>query len=92
MYSHEQKEMIRDCASNLMKISDIAALIDVDTDELRLEISNPQSEISRIYRRAKAQTIFDMRKAEIELARAGSPLAVQLVGHYVNDMEDEEDL
>lgn len=89
-YSNAQMEIIKACVGNLMKISDIAALIEVDEDDLKLDILDKFHPVSKLYRQIKAKTIFEMRTAEIQLAKAGSPLAVQMVNEYIKDMEDEE--
>lgn len=92
IYSTETVEKIQDCASNLMTITDIAALLMLDEDELREQVLNKNSEISKIYRQAKAETIFTIRKQEIILAKASSPLGIEMCAGYINDMEDDEHL
>lgn len=91
IYSKEQIATIRNCASNLMKIDDIAAILDIDADELRSEIANRHTEVSKEYRKAKAQTILEFRMSELQMARNGSPQAVQLLSQFLNDMNDNEE-
>lgn len=83
---------IAELAAALTPVADIAALIDCDPDLLRLELAQKDSPVRRAYMTAKAATALEIRKRELELARAGSPLAVQLVHSYLSDMNAEGDL
>lgn len=90
-YSPEQIKQIEEYAGYLMTITDIAALLEVDSDSLKSDISNKNTEASKAYRRGKANTMLLLRKQELELAKVGSPLAVQLTAGYLLDMNDDED-
>lgn len=83
---------IAELAAALTPVEDIAALLDINEDMLRMELATPQSPVRRAYLKARAQTALMLRKQEIELARVGSPLAVQLTGAYLRDMVSTEDL
>lgn len=74
----------------LTPVSDIAVLMDVDERRLREIISNKSHPASIAYRKGKAERALQIRQNE--LAEAGSPLAVQLVGSYIRDMDSDEDL
>ncbi len=89
--SLSQIEQIRELASLLTPIRDIAVLIDVDEDLLRVELSNSKSLARRAYAYSKAKSALQLRKQEIELANVGSPLAVQLTSSYLLDMTSDED-
>lgn len=91
-YSLEQINKIEEYAGYLMKISDMAALMELDPDELKRNIRQKKTLVSKAYRRGKALTTLTLRKQEIELARVGSPLAVQLTSSYLLEMNDDEDL
>ena len=75
----------------LDSVSDMAVLLDVDVDALRLEIRNRNTPCLA-YHYAKADTALKLRKQEIELANVGSPLAVQLTNSYLLNMDSDEDL
>ena len=77
-------------AGLLFKISDIALLIDVDPDELRDEIANKSTEISKIYHKAKLQVITRLRAQEIEQAELGSNTAIELVTKYIQEQQLDE--
>lgn len=91
-YSTQQLEKIKELAECLTPLSDMAVLLDVDIDELRLDIRNRSTPVSRAYHHAKATTALKLRKQEIELANVGSPLAVQLTNGYLLNMDSDEDL
>ncbi len=90
-FSQELIDKIAELAADLTPLSEIAALLDIDEDYLRAEMSLKHSPARKAYMRAKAQTAHMLRKQEIEFARVGSPLAVQLTGSYIRDMNSDED-
>lgn len=92
VYSEEQLKKIEGFAAKFTPISDIAILMGLDTDVLKLEIKDSSSLVSEFYRRGKATTAMKLREQEIELALVGSPLAVQLTTSYLTDMDIDEDL
>ena len=91
-FTHEQIDELQNYAESLTPISDIAVLMDVDAFELRAAIADGSNAISRAYRLGKAKTMLRIRQNELQLADAGSPLAVQLMTYYVRDMDADEDL
>lgn len=91
-YSTELIEQVKELASCLTPISDMAVLLDVDVNRLRLDILDKKSAVSRAYHHAKATTALKLRKQEIELANVGSPLAVSLTNGYLLNMDSDEDL
>jgi hypothetical protein len=91
-FSTEQICRVEELAKFLTPISEIAILMEVPLDELRLAIRDRSSAVSRAYYRAKAETALALRKQEIELANVGSPLAVQLTTAYMVSMDSDEDL
>lgn len=82
---------ISSLASDLTPVSEIAALLGIDEDALRSELCDTSSEVRRAYLKAKAGTAHMLRRQEIELAKVGSPLAVQLTSTYIRDMTADED-
>ena len=87
-----QIDQIAELAAQLTPVTDIAALIGVGEDILRAELSVSNSPVRLAYLRARAQTALELRKQEIELAKAGSPMAVHTVSGYIRDMQDDDDL
>lgn len=91
-FNQEIIDRIAQLAADLTPPSEIAALLDIDADVLRAELSVKSSPVRAAYMKAKAQTALMLRKQELEFARVGSPLAVQLTGSYLRDMSIDEDL
>lgn len=89
-YSDEFIEKVRELAEALTPVSDIAALLDVDESILRDELCNKLSPVRKAYIKGKATTALALRRQELELAKVGSPLAVQLTAAYIKDMKIDE--
>ena len=62
VYSTEQLDRISELAALLTPISDMAVLLDVDADTLRLDILDRNSPVSRAYYYAKASTALKLRR------------------------------
>ena len=89
-FSEAQLEQVEKLSSIYMKISDIALIIEVEPEQLRAEISNESTEVSRRYRRGKATSKAELLAQEMQLAKVGSPLALQNAHNNLLDMEDDE--
>lgn len=88
----QQINRIKELASMLTPVSDIAVLMDIDERIFREFLSDKSHPASLAYRKGKAECALQIRQNELELAEAGSPLAVQLIGSYLRDMDSDEDL
>jgi hypothetical protein len=84
-------DRIKEYASYLLSIPDIATLTGMDEDELKEAIANKTSEISRAYHLGKAETMLAVRKQEVALAKAGSPFAIELMQSYMLDQIQHEE-
>lgn len=71
----------------LTPIADIAVLMDVDETALRDAIEDPNQEISKVFRRIRAQTQLEMRERNIENMEAGSPSATERVAEYLKQAQ-----
>ncbi len=89
-YSDEQLQKIREFAGLLMTITDIAVLMDIDEDELRSDIASKSTKASRAYRLSKTETILELHRQEIEFAKLGSPLSVELTQTYIINQQVNE--
>lgn len=85
-----QLEQVEKLSSIYMKISDIALIIEVEPEQLRAEIANESTEVSRRYRRGKATSKAELLAQEMQLAKVGSPLALENARRNLLDMEDDE--
>ncbi len=91
LFTQEIIDRVAEYAADLTPPSEIAALLDIDPDLLRTELSVKSSPLRKAYLKAKAGTALMLRRQELEFARVGSPLAVQLTGSYIRDMTIDED-
>lgn len=91
MYSQEQIQKISELASELTPPRDIAVLLGIDVDVFKAQLSDKHSAAHQAYFKAKAETAHALRKQELEFARVGSPLAVQMTGSFLQDMTADED-
>lgn len=89
-YTQEQLDNVEKLASIYMKITDIALIIEVDPNELRADIAAEVTEVARRYRRGKALSKMQLLQSEMELAKVGSPLALENAQKNLFDMEDDE--
>ena len=89
-YSEEQLEKIKELASQLMRPEHIALLLGVDQEELKRKIKHLGNEAYAAYETGKAETILELRKQELKLAKLGSPLAVDMVHRFLVDQEQNE--
>lgn len=89
-YNEELLLKIEEYAGLLTTISDMAVLLDIDEDVLRDDITNKSSIVSLRYRKAKATTELELRRQEIDLAKLGSPIAIELVQKYKMNQQISE--
>ena len=89
-YSEETLEKIEKFASIFLKISDMAKILDVDTEELRSDIADSKTAVSQHYHRGKAGSRVKLLHQEMQLAYLGSPLALENTRNNLLDMEDDE--
>lgn len=91
IFTQDLIDKVASLASDLTPPSEIAVLLGIDADLLRLELGVKSSPVRIAYFKAKAETAHMLRRQELEFARVGSPLAVQLTGSYLRDMTSDED-
>lgn len=89
-YTDEQLATVEQLASIYMKISDIALIIEVSPATLREDIECQEAAVSRAYRKGKALSKVALHQQEMNLAKVGSPLALENARQNLLDMEDDE--
>lgn len=89
-YTPEQLDQIEKFASIYLKISDMAVILDIAPEQLRWDISQKDTEVSRRYYRGKATSKVKLLHQEMLLAQVGSPLAIENTHKNLLDMEDDE--
>lgn len=89
-YKPDQLDYVEQLASIYMTITDIALIIEVDPSVLRADIADNLTEVSRRYRKGKALSKVELHKQEMQLAKVGSPLALENARNNLLEMEDDE--
>jgi hypothetical protein len=89
-YSDEVLEQIEQYASIYLKISDMAVILDVPAEQLREDIADRSTEVSKRYHKGKAASKVKLLHQEMQLAYVGSPLALENAQKNLMDMEDDE--
>jgi len=89
-YSPEVLDQIEQYASIYLKISDMAVILDVPAEQLREDIADRSTEVSKRYHKGKASSKVKLLHQEMQLAYVGSPLALENAQRNLMDMEDDE--
>lgn len=89
-YSTLQIEQIEKMAALYMTITDIATILNVSSEQLRWDISQKDTDVSKAYHKGKASLKLALRTQETMLAKVGSPLALDNCRKNLLDMEDDE--
>lgn len=83
MYSTDQLEKIKEYAGLLLSPDQIALMLEVELDVLKSQIRKINTEAYLAYHKGKLEILVEIRKQEINLAKLGSPMAVDLVDKYI---------
>ena len=89
-YNSNQLEKVQEYAGLMMNVSDISVLIGVNEDSFREDIGNKNTGVSIAYRKGQIETVLELRKQEIDMAKLGSPMAVELIQKYIIDQKMSE--
>lgn len=81
---------IEQYVSIYLKISDMAVILGISATQLREDIADKSTEVSRRYRRGKAASRVKLLHQEMQLAYVGSPLTLENTRNNLLDMEDDE--
>lgn len=69
--------------------SEIAVLMNIDSRELIFDINDIDNPVHQAFFLGYATTANEMRKQEIEWAKAGSPVAVVKMSDYIRDIQTD---
>ena len=89
-YSEDTLTKIEQYASIYLKISDMAVILGIPPTQLRSDIADRTTEVSKRYHRGKAASRVKLLHQEMQLAYVGSPLALENTRNNLLDMEDDE--
>ena len=89
-YTEDTLTQIEQYASIYLKISDMAVILGISPTQLRSDIADRSTEVSKRYHRGKAASRVKLLHQEMQLAYVGSPLALENTRNNLLDMEDDE--
>lgn len=89
-YAPEILEQIEKFASIYLPISEMAVILDLRAEQLREDIADRTSPVSKAYHKGKASSKVKLLAQEMQLAQVGSPLALENTHRNLLDMEDDE--
>ena len=89
-YTEDILTKVEQYASIYLKISDMAVILGISPTQLRLDIADRTTEVSKRYHRGKAASRVKLLHQEMQLAYVGSPLALENTRNNLLDMEDDE--
>lgn len=89
-YAPEILEQIEKFASIYLPISEMAVILDLRAEQLREDIADRTSAVSKAYHKGKASSKVKLLAQEMQLAQVGSPLALENTHRNLLDMEDDE--
>ena len=89
-YTEDVLTKIEQYASIYLKISDMAVILGISPTQLRSDIADRSTEVSKRYHRGKAASRVKLLHQEMQLAYVGSPLALESTRNNLLDMEDDE--
>jgi hypothetical protein len=75
----EQLKLIEEYAGLFFTPDEIALLIDFSPDELKKQLRKTDTDVYRAYMKGKLNTMMNIRRHQITLARNGSPKAEEYV-------------
>lgn len=84
MYSQQETiEKIKEFAGLLLTPDQISILLDIDAQQFKTTLRDTTNPITKAYNLGKTEIILEIRKQEIQLARLGSPMAVELFNNFI---------
>ena len=89
-YTEDILTKVEQYASIYLKISDMAVILGISPTELRSDIADRTTEVSKRYHRGKVASRVKLLHQEMQLAYVGSPLALENTRNNLLDMEDDE--
>ena len=89
-YNENTLQQIEQLASIFLPITDIAAILDIPAEVLRMDIANKKTDASKRYHKGKAASRVKLLHQEMQLAYVGSPLALENAQKNLMAMEDDE--
>lgn len=90
IYTDNELQQIENLATLYIKPTEIAVLLGVPEADFKRDIATPEHPARRAYIKGKLGQKLEVHKQMAELARVGSPLALEQSRKALLDMEDDE--
>ena len=91
-YSEDYLTRISDLAAQLTPPHEIAALLDFDETEFKVDVNTPGNAARKAFLKGYSETALRLRKQNLELVDAGSPAADEACRGYIRRMIRDIDL
>ena len=91
LYTEAVLNRIRELASMLTPPAEIAAVEDLDEDILKHDIRTHGHPVRRAYLRGYSEAMQKLRRNQLDVAEAGSPMAVATCRQYAKDITADLD-
>ncbi len=90
IYSEEILEKVKEYAGLFLLPAQITRLLDLDLQEFKSNLRKINSPLKVAYEKGKFETLLELRKQEIDLAKLGSPMAIELVKGFIIEQKQGE--
>lgn len=90
IYTSSELQQIEELAMLYIKPSEMSILLGVPEGEFKADIATPEHPARRAYIKGKLGQKLQVHQQMAELARVGSPLALEQSQKALLDMEDDE--
>jgi len=90
--TEQQLNIISDMAAHFMTPHEIAIVLGVDHEEFMLSIADRTTIEYLHYHKSKIESILEIRRKVVKMAKSGSPQAEMLVTGFIKDQQIKEDI
>lgn len=88
-YSNDLLTKIEELAGQMMAPREIAALLDIDEDDLDDEMHRKDSPVRRMYLKGYVKVVQIIKQGVLDAAMAGSPYSLQKSIDYLSQIENQ---
>ncbi len=90
IYSEETLQRVKEYSALFLNPVQICRLLDLKLTEFKADIRKPEHPLRVAYEKGKFETVLELRKQEIDLAKLGSPMAIELVNSFIIEQKQSE--
>lgn len=89
-YTKEVLEKVQEYSGLFLLPEQITRLLDLNLEQFKSDIRKIDHPLKIAYEKGKFTTVLELRKHEIELAKMGSAMALELIGGFIIDQKQGE--